>query len=139
MAAGCTIIPAADPASTPPRASDPVSPHVDVSAGEPSPSYAQLGQTVMVGPLRVTPLKVLEDSRCPMNARCIWAGQVRLRIRTQQNGTTQSLEITSGKALSVHGGALELTEIQPDKVTGENRGAIDSSDYRFGFGFISGL
>ena len=42
---------------------------------------AKLGQTVNVGGPKVTPLAVLEDSRCPMEARCIWAGRVRLRDR----------------------------------------------------------
>lgn len=38
---------------------------------------ARLGQTVNLGGPKVTPLAVLEDSRCPKEARCIWAGRVR--------------------------------------------------------------
>src|SRR5699024_2605974 len=33
---------------------------------------AALGERVYVDGPRVTPLQVLEDSRCPMNARCVW-------------------------------------------------------------------
>ena len=93
----------------------------------------------MLGPLRITPLKVLEDSRCPVNARCVWAGQVRLRIRTQQADSATTFEIISGKPLTLAGGTLELREVHPDKIAGRNRGAVNSSDYRFGFGFISGF
>ena len=42
---------------------------------------AKLGQTVNLGGPKVTPLAVLEDSRCPKEARCIWAGRVRLSVR----------------------------------------------------------
>jgi hypothetical protein len=40
-----------------------------------------LGETVYVDGPRVTPLAVIEDSRCPIDARCVWAGQVRLKVR----------------------------------------------------------
>lgn len=39
----------------------------------------RLGQTADVCGPRVTPLRVVEDSRCPMNSRCVWAGRVALR------------------------------------------------------------
>lgn len=87
----------------------------------------------------MTPLKVLEDSRCPMNARCIWAGQVRLRIRVHQNAGTRNLEIISGKPLSIAGGKLLLEEVRPGKVTSRNNGSVEPTVYRFGFGFISDL
>ena len=45
---------------------------------------AGLGQAATVGELRVRPLRVIEDSRCPINARCVWAG--RLIVRTQVSG-----------------------------------------------------
>ena len=37
---------------------------------------ARIGETTRVGTLAVTPLRVVEDSRCPINARCIWAGRL---------------------------------------------------------------
>ncbi len=42
---------------------------------------AGIGETADLGNgLRVRPLEVLEDSRCPQNARCVWAGRLRLRV-----------------------------------------------------------
>ena len=101
-------------------------------------SDVALGQRAYVdGPL-VQPVAVLEDSRCPMNARCVWAGQVRLSLRIGGRGD-ERVEITSGKPLRIADGTLELVEVRPDKVAGGNRGgAIDSSAYRFGFRFRGG-
>lgn len=103
-------------------------------------SYAGIGETVAVGGPRVTPLAVLEDSRCPMNARCVWAGQVRLSIRIETGAGAQTMEITSGKPLPVADGTLDLAEIAPDRVAGgESGGAIVPEAYRFGFSFAGGL
>ncbi|KMS59172.1 hypothetical protein V474_08085 [Novosphingobium barchaimii LL02] len=101
-------------------------------------TFAALGQTVTVDGPRVTPLAVLEDSRCPMNARCVWGGQLRLRLRID-SGRGGEIEITSGKPITIADGTLELVQVRPDKVAGAaNNGAIRSSDYRFGFRFMGG-
>lgn len=114
------------------------SPELPPAAPRPSLTYAALGQTVTVGGPRITPLAVLEDSRCPMNARCVWAGQVRLRIRID-SGRGGEVEVTSGKPVTVADGALELVEVQPDKVAGsDNHGTLAQSAYRFGFRFMGG-
>ena len=38
---------------------------------------AALGGTAAVGEITVRPVELLEDSRCPAQVQCIWAGQVR--------------------------------------------------------------
>lgn len=99
---------------------------------------ARLGQTVAVDGPKVTPLAVLEDSRCPMNARCVWAGQVRLKARVHLGTGDRDLELTSGKPIPVADGTLELVEVRPDRVAGEGQ-SLDPEDYRFGFRFMGGL
>lgn len=152
--AGCTIIPAADPAPgayvpsgasypAPTSAEAPLPPSTpavrdDAPQGEAPLVYAALGQSVTVGGPRITPLDVLEDSRCPMNARCVWAGHVRLRVR-QDSGRGGTLELTSGKPARIADGTIELVDIRPDKVAGAgSQGAIDPTRYRFGFRFTGG-
>lgn len=101
-------------------------------------SRAGLGETVAVDGPKVTPLAVLEDSRCPMNARCVWAGQVRLKVRVHLGAGDRDLELTSDKPAQVADGTLELVEIRPDRVAGEGQ-SLDPRDYRFGFKFMGGL
>ena len=140
--AGCTIIPPAEPRSAPLPPPSPPQEQASESAGDDQAplTYAALGQSVYVDGPRVTPLEVLEDSRCPMNARCVWAGQVRLRIRIDLGSGSATREITSGKPLQIADGSLELVEIRPDRVAGgESGGVIDPGTYRFGFRFMGGL
>jgi hypothetical protein len=97
---------------------------------------AKIGQTVYVDGPKVTPLAVLEDSRCPMNARCVWAGQVRLSVRIALGSRNEVREIVSNKPIPVADGQLELVEVTPDRVAGEK--PFPTQDYRFGFKFAGG-
>ena len=97
---------------------------------------AHLGETVVVDGPRVTPLKVLEDSRCPTGVQCVWAGQVRLSVRIDLGSGSETREITSGKPERAADGTLDLVEVLPEKKAGL---PIYPEDYRFGFKFAGGL
>ncbi|MCT2401040.1 hypothetical protein [Novosphingobium mangrovi (ex Huang et al. 2023)] len=139
--AGCAIIPSAAPpeAQPAPYQSQPTAPTKPPPQPEAPLAYAALGQTVIVDGPKVTPLAILEDSRCPMNARCVWAGQVRLRIRVDLGSGSRTMEITSGEPIQVADGKLDLVTVQPDKLAGRNGGTIEPASYRFGFRFMGGL
>ena len=97
---------------------------------------ARLGQTVYVDGPRVTPLKVLSDSRCPMEARCVWAGTVELAVRIKLGSRTQLATLKLGEPFPVADGTLELTDVMPPRST---QRAIKPRDYRFGLRFAGGL
>lgn len=123
--AGCAVAPPAPASAPPPIEADGI-------------ARAGLDQTVAVDGPRVTPLEVLEDSRCPMNARCVWAGQVRLKVRVRLGRGDRTIELVSNKPAPVADGSLELVEIRPARIAGEGR-ELDPKDYRFGFRFMGGL
>jgi hypothetical protein len=107
-----------------------------VSASEDRIAHARLGQPVHVnGNVRVTPLRVLEDSRCPMEARCVWAGQVRLLVRVGVGRNRTVRQITSNKPIAAGNGMLELVSVMPPKST---RQEIRPREYRFGFTYTRG-
>jgi hypothetical protein len=97
---------------------------------------ARLGQTVTVGGPRVTPLAVVEDSRCPAGVQCVWAGRVRLSVRIATGAGTATREMTSGMPLAVADGALTLVEVRPLR---RRDSAPAPADCRFGFRFDGGL
>lgn len=111
------------------------------TTGRPTPlpdgSDVALGQRAMVdGPI-VEPVKVLEDSRCPMNARCVWAGRVRLQMAwIRGNGEKQPFEVTLGESVQLADGQFTLESVRPDKRTDVT---IKPADYRFSFRFAGGL
>ena len=70
-----------------------------------SAASAQTGQEISVkvnrtvsakGGLRVNFVEMVEDSRCPEDANCIWAGNAKIRVRVTKNGRSKLLELNSG-------------------------------------------
>ena len=98
---------------------------------------AGLGERVYVDGPYVTPLAVLEDSRCPMNARCVWAGRTRLSVRIDLGSGSETREIATDAPIQVADGQLALVEVQPDRMAGE--APSEERLYRFGFTFAGGL
>lgn len=93
---------------------------------------AKLSETATLSGTRITPLKVLEDSRCPIGVQCIWAGQVRLSVMIDTNGGSETRELIDGHPVSAMGGTLELAEVMPAK---RKDMTIYPEDYRFGLRF----
>lgn len=110
-----------------------------IQPGSDGITRVRIGETAYVGGPKVTPLAVLEDSRCPMNARCVWAGQVRLTVRIDTGAGYVTREITSNQPIAVADGALELVEVTPDRFAGGESEPIRRTDYRFGFKFNGGI
>jgi hypothetical protein len=52
-----------------------------------------LGETVNFEDGSITFLKVIEDSRCPKDVDCIWAGQAKVLVAIESNGTTTEKEL----------------------------------------------
>lgn len=93
---------------------------------------AALGQATHVDGPVVTPLQVIEDSRCPMNARCVWAGRVVLKARIAGGSWSVERDLTLGTPIAVADGTLALVSVTPDRRTDR---AIGPRDYRFTFDF----
>ena len=90
---------------------------------------ASLNEVANLDGLTVRPLAVIEDSRCPAEVQCIWAGRVRIRAEVSGGGLH---ELTLGEPLAVSGGTLTLVDVRPSKRTPE---AVAPRSYQFTFRF----
>ncbi|MBX3594499.1 hypothetical protein [Sphingomonas sp.] len=92
-----------------------------------------LDQPQRLGGLTITPLAIVEDSRCPINARCIWAG--RLVVRAAIAGGYDRLErnFTLGEVAQTDFGPIRLDSATPGRTTQD--GEIPSPAYRVHFSF----
>ena len=88
--------------------------------------------------LRVRPLQIIEDSRCPINVQSHGPGPAASdgdrASRRQLALQTRYLDL--GKPLQVADGALTLVAAQPEKQAGAE---TDPRSYRFTFDFQGGL
>jgi hypothetical protein len=107
----------------------------NVVAGDALP-HAKIGQAVGVAHFDVTPLEVLEDSRCPSGVQCVWQGQLRLRARIDFTDSVLQRELTLGEAQMVGGGMLKLVDATPYPREGTT---IYPEEYRFGFTYAPNI
>lgn len=100
-------------------------------------SDVALGQKAFIdGPI-VEPVAIIEDSRCPMNARCVWAGRVRVKMLWHRgNGEKQPFDVTLGEPTPLADGQFTLESVRPERRTDVT---LRSADYRFSFRFAGGL
>lgn len=112
--AACTAIPDAPIVSNGPAA--------------PAGTSVGVGKPVWTGRIVATPMEVHEDSRCPANAQCVWAGQVVVLTRIDGPGWRESVYLKPGEPHATHGTSLTLASVSPARMTDV---VIRSADYRF--------
>jgi len=87
---------------------------------------ARFGEVAVVSNLRVVPIEIVEDSRCPVDVQCVWAGRVRLR--TEVGGAPA--ELILGEPANLSGTWLTLVRVEPEKRSGQTTAP---AAYRFTF------
>ena len=85
----------------------------------------------------VRPLEVVEDSRCPANVRCVWAGRIVVRSEVIGGSWRRTLDLELGKPQQIADGALTLMPRYRQKAVPGAK--IDPRAYRFTFDFQGGL
>ena len=89
-----------------------------------------IGQPARVGASVVTPLDLVEDSRCPENARCVWAGRVVVKAAIERGATRIERRLTLGEPAATPAGGVVLDSALPEKRAGVE---TDPRAYRFHF------
>jgi len=112
---GCTIIPD--------------TPRVGQEAASQGRPIA-LGQSAWLGDAIVTPLAVVEDSRCPVDAQCIQAGKLTVRTRITATHWQQTVPLTLGEPHQAMNRSFLLAAVSPTKSAGQE---IPPGAYRFTF------
>lgn len=85
-----------------------------------------LGETVQFENASVKFIKVLEDSRCPKDVNCVWAGQARLLVEVTEKGkASREVELLFGGAsknilFSADGLILKGMSLTPYPVSEDN-------------------
>lgn len=92
-------------------------------AGDAQPSGAEarsqlgtvgVGQRARFGAVVVTPIRVVEDSRCPAGVQCIQAGTVRVAARIADGRARRQAVLTLGRPLRLGSGRwLTLAAVCP--------------------------
>ena len=77
------------------------------------------------------PVAVVQDSSCPVDVQCVWAGQLIVEFQTAGR---KRVRLEQGKPLAIAGGRLTLVSASPSATSGV---AILPQRYRFQLRFES--
>lgn len=89
-----------------------------------------LNESVTIKGVTLTPVAIISDSRCPVNARCIKAGEIKVRISIVTDTKKEEAVLTLGVAHPFAGKSIILNHASQSLDVSR---AILSSDYTFGF------
>ncbi len=92
---------------------------------------ASFGETVAAYGARVTPEELLEDSRCPSDVECVWAGTVRVRAVLESGLGRAPQEFVLGTPITTEAETITLVRVEPYPVSAGE--AIAQEAYRFYF------
>ena len=108
------------------------------STGAAAPQAGSLNQEIQLAPnqqaayqqqgLAVEFVRVLEDSRCPTDTTCVWAGEVKVQLATRLD-TAEPVqhEIKAGEYATVGAFRVVIVNVQPVRVSTRQ---IPQEDYR---------
>jgi hypothetical protein len=90
----------------------------------------KVGETIGVGDLRLTFRSVEGDSRCPIDAICVWAGDAEIALKIEQGSqnAVAALHTTlEPKKTEWNGYTIALVSVAPSR---NSATALDPKDYR---------
>ena len=77
---------------------------------------ASLGESIVIEKHTISFIKVIEDSRCPKDATCVWAGRAKVLVEiTSEEKETVQKEIIFGKVNSGESDDLQLVNTELKK------------------------
>ena len=87
------------------------------------------GATMLVknAGIKVRFIAVTEDSRCPRDVTCIWAGEVKVQLEIDDTKATSPVEILEGGSAAAGAYRVTLVRVEPQPVSSAR---IAPQDYR---------
>ena len=100
------------------------------SAGAAASLGTRLGESSDLGGRVLTPLAVVEESRCPLGAQCVQAGTVRFRVRVRRGAQDDTVIVGLNSPVEVDGAWLHLARACPEPLVSR---PVYPPDYRLVF------
>ncbi|MEK7856715.1 MAG: hypothetical protein AAB288_11545 [Acidobacteriota bacterium] len=77
-------------------------------------------KTTKTGRVTIKFLELIEDSRCPADVNCVWAGVARIKVRLSKNGKSADFELNTNQAdkpAVFRGLSVALRDLKPRQST----------------------
>ena len=90
----------------------------------------RVGEAARFESVTIRPLRVVEDSRCPENARCIHAGFIKVEVEVISGMGTSTGTLSFEDGMTTEAESIRLVGASPENQAGET---IAQEDYRLTF------
>lgn len=97
-------------------------------------TVAVIGQRILNGGIYITPLQVISDSRCPVDAQCIWAGEILIKVKLEKGEIIKEVELKKGDSVVFEKNNVTFVSVTPENKTTLS---ISQKDYKFTFKVVS--
>ena len=68
-----------------------------VSAKQPDRVSVKIHETAKAkSGIQIKFVELIDDSRCPTDTNCVWAGNAKIKVRVTKNGRSKDLELNTG-------------------------------------------
>lgn len=105
------------------------SPTLQSDLAAPHHAAVGFGEVVKVGSGTIAPKTLVEDSRCPATAACVWEGRLVITAEVERGGSRETGELTLGKTATIAGQPVLFYDAAPEA----KEGGTDRDAYRFTF------
>lgn len=68
-----------------------------------------------------------EDSRCPNDVTCVWAGEVVVRLTLRRDSRNKEVAVKESQGLAVDGYTIDILQVLPARASS---GPLPPADYR---------
>ena len=89
-----------------------------------------IGEEARALGIRIKPISLIEDSRCPQEVQCFWAGTVKIKALLVGGLGTSTQVFELGKTVTVEDKTITLSAVLPVK---NSTTTIQTGNYRFTF------
>jgi len=97
---------------------------------DPSLGEISVKQTMFINGVKITLNKIIQDSRCPTDVTCIWAGNITANVTLQSNTDRETRDITSDKKIPFDSFQISIEKVLPQPKSTET---INLQDYKITF------
>ncbi|HRH25552.1 MAG TPA: hypothetical protein PLD99_01185 [Parcubacteria group bacterium] len=89
----------------------------------------KIGESGVFRNISIKPTEVVQDSRCPVNVNCIWAGTLKVKVEVYSGLGASTPTIELGGSITTEAEEIKLVSVSPEKMQGETL----ANDYKFVF------
>jgi hypothetical protein len=93
----------------------------------------KIGDTAQFKDISIKPISIEEDSRCPVDVQCIWAGTVRVKIQVVSGTGTSTSIVTLDQPFTTEAQRITLTAVTPEK---HSQTQASTGGYRLSFNVV---